>query len=264
MNEKMKPIIDILIPAVNNSYFTSSLIKSIKMNTDIPYRIIYIDNGSERSELDNVLQSLKETNNLVIRNEKNLGFVKAINQGLRVSKATYICFQNNDTLVFKDCFKNLIQHLEKNNNSGIISPIASIGGGKQGIEIIKSMYDWFEDEISYLDIARCSHEEINTFLFQKFQKKAVEVSRSIAFFSVVMHRDTFEKVGCLDERYGLGLYDDDDYCQRIVGCGSKIWLAFDVYVWHLASTTFKKMYSNNGLMEMLAKNRLVYDEKWNT
>lgn len=76
-----------------------------------------------------------------------------------------------------------------------------------------------------------------------------------------MHRDVFKKVGYLDERYGMGLYDDD-YCQRIVDNEMKLLLALDVYVWHLASTTFKKMYSTNGMMKMLLANKLIFDKKW--
>lgn len=260
----MPSTIDILIPAVNNAYFTCSLIESIKAHTSIPYQIIYIDNGSDPDELACVLHALKETNNIVIRNTQNLGFVKAINQGLKISTADYICFQNNDTMIFNNCFEKLIKHLKNNDNSGIISPIASQGGGKQGIEILRTNWNWFENELKHVNLARKSHKEIDNLLSQKFKKKVVEIDRSLAFFSVVMHRNVFEKIGYLDERYGLGLYDDDDYCQRIVGNGLKLFLALDVYVWHLASTTFKKMYSNNGLMEMLIANKTVFDAKWTT
>jgi GT2 family glycosyltransferase len=260
----MPSTIDILIPAVNNSYFTCSLIESIKKHTTIAYQIIYIDNGSDIHELEHVLQSLEGTNNSVIKNAQNLGFVKAINQGLQISTADYICFQNNDTMIFDNCFEKLIEHLKKQNNSGIISPIASQGGGKQGIEIIRSSWNWFDDELKHVDITKYSHDEIDKLLLEKFKGRVVEVNKSLAFFSIVMPRNIFEKVGYLDERYGLGLYDDDDYCQRIVSNGLKLFLALDVYVWHLASTTFKKMYSNSGMMEMLIANKNIFDAKWNT
>lgn len=258
----MLPTIDILIPAVNNAHFTCSLIRSIKAHTSIPYQIIYIDNGSDSDELSCVLQALKETNNIVIKNAQNLGFVKAINQGLRVSTSDYICLQNNDTLIFNNCFEKLIEHLKANNDSGIISPVASQGGGKQGIEIIRAELSWFNDELKNADLQKKSHAEIDDLLSRNFQKRVIESDRNLAFFSVVMHRNVFKKVGYLDERYGLGLYDDDDYCLRIIENNLKLFLALDVYVWHLASTTFKKIYSNNGLMKMLVENKTVFDAKW--
>jgi GT2 family glycosyltransferase len=254
--------IDILIPAVNNSYFTCALIKSIKNTTKIPFNIIYIDNGSEASEFNNVLISLQDINHLIIRNHQNLGFVKAINQGLKLSTAEYICFQNNDTLVFDNCFERLIKHLDNLPNVGIISPIASEGGGKQGIEILKSRWSWLDKEISRIDLCRSSHADINNFLYQRFQNQATEVNTSLAFFSVVMSRRTFERIGYLDERYGLGLYEDDDYCQRIVSAGLKLYIALDVYVWHLASTTFKSIYSDNKIMNLLIENQKIFEDKW--
>ncbi|HYX12798.1 MAG TPA: glycosyltransferase [Nostoc sp.] len=255
--------IDILIPAINNSYFTSFLIKSIKYYTKIPFSIIYIDNGSEDSEFNNVIQSLDNVNHVVIRNRKNLGFVKAINQGLKLSTAEYICFQNNDTLVFNDCFEKLISHLKNNQNLGIISPIASVGGGKQGIEIIQSTCPMFKDGTKSLDINQFSHNEINEYLYKSFKGKIIEVSSALAFFSIVMPRNTFEKIGYLDELYGLGLYEDDDYCQRIISEGLKLSLALDTYVWHLASTTFKTMYPNKNMNELLIENKKLFDKKWN-
>ena len=261
----MSATIDILIPAINNSYFTCSLIKSIKANTKIHYKIIYIDNGSNIKEFEQVAKILNEANlnYLIVRNNHNLGFVKAINQGLKLSNSEYICFQNNDTLIFEDCFERLIQHLKENNNSGIISPLASPKGGKQAIEIIQSLYTWFDNEIQQIDINKISHEETNKVIYEKYKGRVLEMNRSLAFFSVVMHRNTFNKVGYLDERYGLGLYDDDDYCQRIVAQNLKLFLALDVYVWHLASTTFKKMYSSNEFMRKMLENQKVFEAKWN-
>lgn len=259
----MSATIDILIPAINNSYFTCSLIKSIKANTKIPYKIIYIDNGSEASEFERVIKTLDGIDYLLVKNKHNLGFVKAINQGLKLSDADYICFQNNDTLIFENSFERLIEHLNTNDNSGIISPIASSGGGKQAIELIQLLYSWFDNETKTIDINRLSHKEIDKILYEKFKGKVLEMNRSLAFYAVVMHRNTFNKVGYLDEQYGLGLYDDDDYCQRTVSQGLKLFLALDVYVWHLASTTFKKMYSNNEFMNMLLENQKLFMAKWN-
>jgi GT2 family glycosyltransferase len=258
----METEIDILIPAINNSYFTCSLINSIKNHTKIPFKIIYIDNGSEVSEFNNVVTSLENIDHLIIRNDKNLGFVKAINQGLKLSQAKYICFQNNDTLVFNNCFERLIFHLNNNQDAGIVSPIASAGGGKQGIEIITSSLNYEESEINKIDIYRSSHTEVNDFLYKIFKRKALEINRSLAFFSVVMPRKTFEEIGYLDERYGIGLFDDDDYCQRIISKDLKLLLALDVYVWHLASTTFKSMHSNNEFMKMLIDNQKIFQDKW--
>ena len=257
-----KPKLDIIIPAINHSFFTSSLINSIKKHTRIPYNIIYVDNGSGIGEFNRVLQTLEGTNHLVIRNSSNLGFVKAINQGLRLSSAEYICFQNNDTIIFENCLEQLIYHLEENSSTGIISPIASVGGGRQGVEIIKSISSWYELEIKNLDLERLSHQEISSYMYERFQNKLLEVKGTIAFYSVIMPRSTFDKVGYLDEKYELGLYEDDDYCHRVASEGLKLAIALDVYVWHLAGTTFKSIYPTIETADLLLPNKQIFAKQW--
>ena len=50
----------------------------------------------------------------------------------------------------------------------------------------------------------------------------------IAFFCAAMPRTVYEKVGGLEERFGLGFFEDDDYCQRVRKAGFQVAVAEDV------------------------------------
>lgn len=143
-----------------------------------------------------------------------------------------------------------------------LSRLLLLYGGKQGIEILKSSWPWYQTEIKDLNINNFPHEEINNFLYKKFSNKAVEINGALAFFSVVMPRKTFDKVGYLDEKYGVGLYEDDDYCRRIMSHGLKLLIALDVYVWHLASTTFKAIYLEGKINNLMVNNKNIFDDNW--
>src|SRR3989338_1707235 len=102
---------DIVIPVWNQPTFTKECIESIVKNTDVDYRLIIIDNASGE-ETKSYLESLKEQRGLkllLIRNENNLGFLKAANQGMRLSDAQYICLINNDTLVTDGWLSEMIE-----------------------------------------------------------------------------------------------------------------------------------------------------------
>ena len=73
---------DIVIAVWNLKRYTKNCVESIIKNTDYPYRLILVDNGSlpetrdylESLKLD---QRLKDHDYTLIRNEENLGATKA-------------------------------------------------------------------------------------------------------------------------------------------------------------------------------------------
>ena len=88
---------DIIMPVWDQLEFTKECITSINNNTKYPIRLIIIDNASKRNTKEYLSSLAGEVNFEIklIRNEENLGFVKAVNQGLKESSAPYICILNN-------------------------------------------------------------------------------------------------------------------------------------------------------------------------
>ena len=75
--------------------------------------LIIIDNNSTDST-PQYLKEFKEKNNKKIRislivNSENLGFAKAVNQGIEISKGEVILLLNSDTLVQKGFFENSME-----------------------------------------------------------------------------------------------------------------------------------------------------------
>jgi GT2 family glycosyltransferase len=56
--------------------------------------------------------------------------------------------------------------------------------------------------------------------------------RTAAFFCVMMSRIVYERIGVLDEEFGLGFFEDDDYCRRVEEENFKIMCAKDVFIHH--------------------------------
>jgi GT2 family glycosyltransferase len=82
-----------------------------------------------------------------------------------------------------------------------------------------------------------------------------------AFFCVMMERKTFENVGPLDERFGKGFFEDDDYCRRIENMGLRVVCAEDVFIHHHLSASFDKM-DDEKRKELFNKNKEIYEKKW--
>ena len=53
-----------------------------------------------------------------------------------------------------------------------------------------------------------------------------------------MKRAVYDKIGGLDERFGLGFFDDDDLAERARRAGFELAVAHDLFVHHFGSRTF--------------------------
>ena len=79
-------------------------------------------------------------------------------------------------------------------------------------------------------------------------------------FCLLMKRAVYDKIGGLDERFGLGLFDDDDLAERARRAGFELAVAHDLFVHHFGSRTFR----GNGIDagKLLEENARRFAAKW--
>jgi glycosyltransferase involved in cell wall biosynthesis len=79
-------------------------------------------------------------------------------------------------------------------------------------------------------------------------------------FCLLMKRDVYDTIGGLDERFGIGFFDDDDLAERARRAGFELAVAHDLFVHHFGSRTF----AGNGIdaERLLDKNAGRFAEKW--
>jgi GT2 family glycosyltransferase len=110
--------ISIIIPNYNGKSFLRECLDSIK-NQNILNEIIIIDNASHDESVIFITQNYPEI--ILIQNKENLGFSKAVNQGIEASSGEYLFLLNNDVELEEDCIKNLIKCIDENKNIFAVS-----------------------------------------------------------------------------------------------------------------------------------------------
>lgn len=234
----------IIIPARNEWALTWQCIQSIGQHTKLPHEIILVDNGSEEAIPGHFN---KQPNLHIIRNRWNRGFAAAINQGLKKAKGDYLVWLNNDTLPSHRWLSQLIHVLNTAPSAGLVGPVSNRVIPEQKITVNLS---------SPQKIHRFSNK------FNQINPQKWKESTRLSGFCLVYSRPVFEAIGYLDERFGLGTYEDDDYCYRARLAGYRCMVAGDTYVHHFGSQSFRR----NGYREfqkILRQNRRYFIYKWN-
>jgi GT2 family glycosyltransferase len=77
----------------------------------------------------------------------------------------------------------------------------------------------------------------------------------------MLPRHTYEQIGELDEQFGRGFFEDDDYCRRIEQAGMKVLCVEDVFIHHHLSASFNKLRSADR-QALFEQNKALYEAKW--
>ena len=229
---------DIILPVCDQYDFTKNCIESIIRNTDTPYRLIVINNGTnpDTKKLLDDLEKNREIETTIMHNASNIGWVKALNKGIELLDAPYVCFQNDDTIVTGGWLRKMIDTLSLSDKFGMINP--SWEGRPGSVSI----------------------EDYNRSL-ENSGKKLIETDWCRGF-SVVIKRSVVEKIGKVDEIYGLAYFDDVDYSVTAIEAGFLCLKALDTYVYHCRNVTFFEVLKGKRWNELHEKNKLIYYKKW--
>lgn len=96
----------VIIPNWNGVDLLKDCLLSLQNQSFKDFEIILVDNNSTDKSLEYVSKNFPKIK--IKKLNKNYGFAKAINEGVKVSDAGYVIFINNDTQANKDFIKKLI------------------------------------------------------------------------------------------------------------------------------------------------------------
>ena len=238
---RIVPLVSIVIPVYNNLALTTTCRASIRRNTHLPYELLIVDNGSEEP----VAFDAEQNNIRVIRNEKNMGFAAAVNQGIRATRGDYVVVLNNDTVVTPGWLDQMLDHFEKDPMIGVLAPLTNYANTEQKIDV------QYNDEYSLYRISK---------KIQKQNRGKRKELRKVAGVCMVIPRNVIEEVGLFDTRFGIGNFEDDDYCVRTRMAGYRVSVALDTFIHHEGSKTFSAMKVD--YEKLLERNSRIFLAKW--
>ncbi|MBR4718897.1 MAG: glycosyltransferase family 2 protein [Lachnospiraceae bacterium] len=97
--------VSVVIPNYNGEKYLEDCLTALKEQSMNDFELIIVDNGSKDKSTGIVRECFPEAK--LIRLDKNFGFSRAVNDGIRAAEAPYIILLNNDTRVEKDFIREL-------------------------------------------------------------------------------------------------------------------------------------------------------------
>jgi|GEM_PF-3014880 len=220
-----KPDITVVLLTFNEWEVTELCLRSLayaqKINPQLDVEYLVVDNDSKDGTPDRLA---KIPGLRLIRNPKNVGFAAGNNVGIKAARGRDVVILNNDTVVAPDWLVRMAEHARCIPDAGIVGPSTNTEINQS---IIGARYNSVGELFAF-------NEEL-----AGKQRGMWDTVNKISGLCMYLPRRTLDTVGLLDQGYGIGYFEDDDYCLRVQEAGMKLVWAKDTYVHHFGSMSFE-------------------------
>lgn len=244
------PIVSVIIPTWNRKEACLDCLKHI-FNSAYPKKyleVIVVDNASTDGTEKIVSQLYPQVK--TIKLEKNSGFGKAINQGIKAALGKYIFLSDNDVTLDKVSLSQLVKVAENNQDFDVLS--GKLYEGKRGNKI-QNLYGFINE--SNFHIERPGVGEIDHGQFDK-----LVLADTISFGAALFRKSLFDRIGLLDEKYFI-YFDDTDFMVRCKKAKIKVVFVPGAKMWHQGSVSLGK--NSPRIIYYLYRNNLIIKNKFN-
>jgi len=196
----------------------------VRVDVKASFEVVIVDNGSDHA-LGLTLEAFAAANeNVFLKTQhENLGFARGANAGAIDAVGDVIVLLNSDTVVTDGWLDGLVMVLE-DPRVGAVTPVTNfIGHGPQ------------------LDLSAgaIGPNEANSYARTiRERTQVLRVPLHLAFFCVAIRRSDFVLLNGLNESFGLGNFEDDDFSLRLITLGYELAIATNVFVYHRGGATF--------------------------
>ena len=239
--------ISIIILSFNNYLDTTGqCLAALSADPDFEeWEVIVVDNASDAE----TRQKLEDAKHLYpgvrfIFNPGNVGFAAGNNIGIKLATGDIFILLNSDAFPTPGMLALLVEHFARDERLGMVGPVTNAAGNEQCIYTKTcNMEDKIQEGLLYASSG--GSETLSAY--------------RLDFLCVAIPARVCRLVGCLDEDFGRGYYEDLDYSLRVKAAGYRLGVAEDTFVYHRGSSSFGKIPSET--KALLKRNKRLVIKK---
>ncbi|MBI4947084.1 MAG: glycosyltransferase [Bacteroidetes bacterium] len=232
--------LSIIIVNYNVEHFLEQCLHSVlKASKNISSEVIIVDNSSVDGSVAMVKNKFPEVK--LLANEKNVGFSRANNQGIKESKGEYILLLNPDTVVQEDTFEKTIKFMDEHQDAGALGVMMLDGKGNFLPESKRGLPT---PSVAFYKVFGLSALFPKSKIFGKYHlghldKNKIHEVDVLAGAFMLIRKSVLDKIGLLDETFFM--YGEDiDLSYRIILAGFKNYYFPETRIIHYKGESTKK------------------------
>jgi GT2 family glycosyltransferase len=252
----VKSDVDIIIPVYNRFDLLEDCLHALPGAIgDIPYKVYIFDNGSKPEDADKYYSNL-DSPITVIRSTQNVGFPKACNEAAKRGKSDLIFLLNDDIVLFPNSLKILIEDIKSDPKIGVLGMKLMFPSDHHDDPIRP------EGKIQHVGMfTNIRADFVHTFVgwsADNPKPNAVRDAYAVTGAAFLTRRKIWLRIGGLFEGYGMGTFEDVDFCMSAREMGYKICVNTKAEGTHFTGATAQ---SENIPYNMLG-NKMVFMSRW--
>ena len=212
-----------VIVSYNTRDLTLACIKSLKASTTFDHdQVIVVDNASVDDSASAIEAAFPDVQ--LIRNDENVGFARAVNQGLRMASGEFVMLLNPDCEVGTDAADRLIDYLRLHPDVGVVAPLVTHPEGRLDVLSAGYLPSTSRIAVHFFGLSRIPILGSRLQALNLRPGADSDVPREVEWVSgacLVAARSLFVELGGLSQRWFM-YAEDMDFCARVLDRGLKV------------------------------------------
>ncbi|MFN0150989.1 MAG: glycosyltransferase [bacterium] len=224
-----------------------------------PYEIIVLDNASNPplpAGFEVAWPAVR-----LVRNLENIGYARAVNQGVRAAAAEYVLILNPDIEVIGDAIGEMVRFLDAHPDAGIAGcRLLNPDGTLQ--YSCRAFYDWKTLVYRRTPLGRIfpNSAVVRRHLMADWDHATVREVDWLIGACLLARREAIDRVGLMDERFFM-YFEDVDWCYRMSKAGYKVFYLPSAEMKHHHRRQSARPLDRRFVVHLLSM--LRYADKWN-